>query len=165
MDTFPDKHTTIKEFSLRAGTSEFTPDLLPLLGAEPKSLNLQRISDGPEYLQMLWQRELEQDAAFAQLCLTLSKKTLSLTVATNFNSENKAESTTRSSLVIEGISHTLHTTNKYSAFSLARVYGEDAVAQFRPVLDHTFTRLGLNQSEEALRQESEEVPQEYRMAS
>lgn len=143
MESFANKHDVIRAFNLQSRTSELLPEVLPMLEADENWEHLQRITDNKEGLQLLWQKGLEREPKYARLCLTLSRTSLSLTVATDYKTGSEVPQTSRSTLVIEPTSHiTLHTVHRYSMHSLGIAEGTEVIHDFRTEFDNTLVGLG-----------------------
>lgn len=141
--------------------SPVLPKLLPLF--EPiNDAHLQpvRSIESREGIQLLWEQGAKAEPHFEQLCLTLSIRSLSLTVAINHHHasvpdgviplpKSEEKGLVRSTLFIEGASHTLFKTNNINGTSQGIYRDHEAVEKFTPELTHALAVLGLyNHSQE-----------------
>ncbi len=144
MERHPNTPAMVEAFRLASRTSPFLPKLLPLLELNEDIPVLRRISQSPEGLQILMNNGADHQSDYAQLCLTLTRRSLALTVATDYNLGKRTNNISRSTLVIESKKHTDHVMHKFNGVTLGTYYDKDAIERFTPELEKTLRPLGLD---------------------
>jgi len=146
----------LDQLCLQAEGSPILPIVAPLF----ETLNHQsdyypnRVSEDGNYTQLFWNRGELRSGEFEAICLTLSRETLSLTVALDHRHGSRQsdipviprpglETPSRSSMYIDAYSHTLYETNPINAVLLGRHYEQEAITRFTPELTHALAILGL----------------------
>lgn len=156
MEKTPTTQQALSELRLQARDSSILSTVLPLFN----TLNYRdeyypdRVSEQNEYTQLLWKKGELQKSEFEQICLTLSKATLSMTIALNHRHDSTSDGTptlprsvvaprSNSSLVISTGSCELYETNPTNGVLLGNHYDIEAISRFRPELTHTLAIIGL----------------------
>ena len=123
------RDTTILEtFYFSSRHSPFLRQLMPLLESNDGLPEPEREVKSLEGIQVLWRQEHDREHYFAQLCLTLSRQTLALTVATSYKEHPL------STLVIEQGNHALFESDKL-AMPTGYYRGDEAISRFNPNLN------------------------------
>ncbi|MFZ1301921.1 MAG: hypothetical protein WAQ27_05125 [Candidatus Microsaccharimonas sp.] len=142
-----------------------SPILLNLVPAFEAAANrpyeLQRHTDSNEGIQLLWQQGEHRWTHFEQLCLTLSRQSLSLTIAIDHHhndgdisylQEQDRNHLIRSTMVITPSKHSLYETHRFNGLMTGIYENEEAISKFTPKLFHTLGSFGLlNTDSEALK--------------
>jgi hypothetical protein len=113
-----------------------------------------RVSENDGYTQLLWKTGEQRYGNLEQVCLTLSRATLSMTIALSYSHDIDYDGIPKihgsalnvqssSSMVIDANSHTLHETNKINGVLLGTHYNHEAISRFTPKLTHHLAILGL----------------------
>lgn len=113
-----------------------------------------RVSDNGEYTQLLWQTGEMARGNYEQICLTLAKASLSMTIAldhrhdTGFRGVPKLPGTdintqSRSSMILNSNAHILSETNLTNGVLLSTQYNQEAISSFTPELNHSLVVMGL----------------------
>lgn len=95
-----------------------------------------RVSESDGYTQLLWKTGEQRNSNFEQVCLTLSRATLSMTIAL-------ANIRNSSSMIIDADHHVLHETNRINGVLLGTHYDHEAISRFKPKLAHSLAAIGL----------------------
>lgn len=104
--------------------------------------------------QLLWEIGEPREDHFERMCLTLSKQTLSLTIALDHHHTFSTpdiptipravqDQAVRSTFVIDSRSHTLFERHRSNATELGKYRGDEASARFSPELTHALAFMGL----------------------
>ena len=156
MEQITQTQQTLDRLRLRAEESPILPIILPLF----ETLNYQddyypsRVTEHNGDAQLLWETGEPHSSNFERLCLTLSKRTLSLTIALDHHHatnsleipvipRSRFETAVRSSMVINTQSHSLYETSRNNGVLSGIHYENEAIDRFTPKLTHTLAFIGL----------------------
>jgi len=156
MEHITQTQQTLDRLRLRAEESPILPIVLPLF----ETLHYQddyypsRVTEYNGDAQLLWETGELNSSNFERLCLTLSKQTLSLTIALDHRHttdsleipvipRTRFETAMRSSMVIGADSHSLYETNRNNGVLRGVHYENEAINRFTPELTHTLAFIGL----------------------
>ena len=147
----------LNKLRLQASDSPILPIIAPLFNTldYQDEYSPNRVSENDGYTQLLWETEVSRCGNLEQICLTLSRATLSMTVALShrhnntFNSlpaiHDSALNTRRSSsLIMNADSHMLYETNQINGVLLGTYYDNEAISRFTPELTHCLAAIGLH---------------------
>lgn len=95
-----------------------------------------RVSESDGYTQLFWKTGEQRYDNIEQVCLTLSRATLSMTIALS-NTQSS------SSMIIDADHHILHETNQINGVLLGTHYDHEAISRFTPKLTHSLAAIGL----------------------
>ena len=147
---------TLDTLRLRVEGSPILSIVLPLF----ETLNYQdeyypnRATEHNGDAQLLWETVESQGGEFERLCLTLSKRTLSLTIALDHRHSHssldipviprsKYETPIRTTMVIDTRTHSLYETMKNNGVLSGVYYENEAITRFTPELSHSLAVLSL----------------------
>lgn len=158
----------LDELHSKAEGSTILATIVPLFN----TLNYQdeyypnRVSEHNDYTQLLWKKGELQTGEFEQICLTLSKASLSMTIALNHRHNTKTEGVpilpgsalntrSSSSMLIDSNSQTRYETNPTNGVWVTLDGDRNPLDVFSSDLEHTLAVIGLNQfGQDALRRAS-----------
>ena len=157
---------TLDTLLLHVEDSPILPIVIPLFD----TLNYQdeyypnRVTERDGDAQLFWEIGELPNYNFERLCLTLSKHTLSLTIALDLQPINRrndipvipynqVKTPMRSTLVINTNGHALYESTRHNGVLTDNLYGDEAIAHFTPKLTHTLASLGLYNFEQNMQQE------------
>jgi hypothetical protein len=156
MESLPETQQTLNELRSRDNNSSILSIVAPLFETVQynDAYSPQRISQHKEGLQLLWQIGERQSDNYEQICLTLSRKTLSLTVALDHRHNlsvsevpvlprSTLEIPSRSTIIINPQAQMLSETHRFNSVLLGTFYNEEAIARFTPELTHSLAVIGL----------------------
>ena len=152
MEHTPSTQQTLDALKSRAGDSPILTVVTPLFETTNyhDEYRPKRITENNGDAQLLWETGEWQSPHFERLCLTLSRRMLSLTIALDHHHLSKSdipqvgqEQPLRSTMVINQDTHMLFESHRYNGVSLARLYNENAVERFTPKLTHNLAVIGL----------------------
>jgi len=146
----------VDELHSKAEGSTILATIVPLFN----TLNYQdeyypnRVSEHNDYTQLLWKKGELQTGEFEQICLTLCKASLSMTIALSHRHDSKTDGVPilpnsslnariSSSMLIDTQTHALYETNPINAVLLDSQYGNEAINRFTPQLTHSLAVIGL----------------------
>jgi len=143
----------LEKLRSQAEGSPILPIVIPLFftpNQQPK-----RASERNGDAQVFWEVG-EEPNNFERLCLTLSRRTLSLTVALEHQhlhnqpalrlGTNEHETAARTSMVINSQTHALYQSNRGNGVLMEPRYDQQAIGRFMPELTHTLATIGLYSS-------------------
>jgi len=156
MERVPQTQQTLDRLCLQVGDSSILPVVLPLF----ETLNYQdeyypnRATERNGDAQLFWEVREGANNNFERLCLTLSKHTLSLTIALDHQRSNsyadlpvihtfRTEAPLRSTMLIDAHGHTLYESKPNNGVLADISYNNEAVTRFAPKLANTMAALGL----------------------
>jgi len=159
---------TLDKLRLQIEYSPVLPIVLPLF----ETLNYQdeyypnRVTEHNGDAQLLWEAGKTQSGNFERLCLTLSRRTLNLTIALDHRHENNSfeipvithsnfDTPLRATMVIDGHTqtHSLYETNRNNGVLSSIYYENEAINHFTPKLIHSLATLSLYGYEQDEQQE------------
>jgi hypothetical protein len=166
MERVTQTQQTLDRLCLQVGDSSILPVVLPLF----ETLNYQddyypnRTTERNGDAQLFWELREVSNNNFERLCLTLSKHTLSLTIALDHQRSSsyadlpvihtiRTKAPLRSTMLIDTHGHTLYESNPHNGVLVGTHYNNEAITQFAPKLAHTMTALGLYEYGQNVQQE------------
>jgi len=166
MEQLTQTQQTLNELRLHVNDSLILPMVTPLFDTLTNQSfnNPHRVSEHKGDAQLFWEVKEAQTNNFERICLTLSRATLSLTIALEHNHGNPSKNAPvipistgempgRSTMVIDAHSHILFESNRSNGVLLGTHYDNEATARFTPVLHHTLGVISLNNYNQGSQQE------------
>jgi|GEM_PF-6279506 len=157
---------TLNELRLRVNNSLILPMVTPLFEIlDSQEFNYpNRITERNGNAQLFWEAGEVQRNNFERICLTLSKATLSLTIALEHSHSQVSGNTPiipittsempgRSTMVIDANSHVLFESNRSNGVLLGTHYDNEAIARFTSILTHSLGVIGLSIHSQGIEQE------------
>ena len=156
MEQITQTQETLNKLRLQAENSP----ILPIITSLFETLHYRdeyypdRVTEHNGDAQLLWETGEPRSNNFERLCLTLSKRTLSLTIALDHRHVNSSlevpviprsslETPMRTSMVINSQTHYLYETNRNNGVLSGTHYEDEAITRFTPELTHTLAFMGL----------------------
>lgn len=113
-----------------------------------------RVSEEGEYTQLLWQTGERARGNYEQICLTLAKASLSMTIALDHRHDTRFKGVptlpgaaintqSRSSMILDSRAHIFSETNPTNGVLLSTQYDQEAISAFTPELNHSLAVMGL----------------------